>query len=351
VPYLARTHNPGALAGLIIGVCVLVACLGGFAWFTINRHRTRELENQALGQPPIGTLRYSTSAGDPPQGNGQSRVDLDFEIQSCLGPEVLSSVGHDMGPSLSGIIVHGDSPEQQPVDEVGYFKEPTVASSNGNSSLDQGTLTTRNSSLTHVNLNHPRNTSPTHSRHPPNRHRFSISPDRVPRPSAWQTSRSEASTRRGSIDDPSTVPYIPNRVNSDTVLFRDAPQVMMPTYHRRRSSEVPRPETYQPAGPPILIHPASPNLPSSLLRAPSAPNVPTLGTMQQFLPSGVYVGLSSMNEPNASPATSHLSILPERSNLLHSSSNPPSLSDARDHARPISAGVSVSPVSPTRNCI
>lgn len=320
----------------------------------------RELENQALGTPPIGTLRYSTSAADPPLGHEPSRLDLDLEAQSTLGQEMHASyVGDGIGPSISGMLLHGDSPEQQPVDyETEYFKEPTVASSNGNSSLEHGTLVTRNSSLTQIA--NPRNISPTQSRHASNRPpRFSIGQDVVTMHNAWQLSMSEASTRRGSIDDASTGPHHPPRVNSDPLVFRDgnAPQLMMPSYHRRPSSELPRPETYQVTGPPILIHPASPTPPSSLLRAPSVPRVPTLGTIPQFLPSGVYAGLSSDNEPNPSPATSAV-VLPERSHLLnalnHSSSNPPSLRDEEDYGRIISGGgvslVSVSPPGTGSDC-
>ena len=345
---LNRAQNPGALAGLIIGLCVFVTGIAIFAWFTINRHRLRELENKASEPPPISAVRYSTSAGDAPLGHAHSRAiedDPDLEIQSFIGSEMRpSSIVH--GPSLSGILGLAESPEERVDYEAGYFsKEPTVASSNGHSSHGHPTIITRNSSLTHVTGT--RNTSPTLSRQNPNHTRFSISPERLPIPSSWQISKSEGPTRRASIDDGATVSYHPHmyRVNSDPVLFHDAPP-FMPPYHRRQSSEVPRPEMVQVSAPYILVHPAPP---SSLLRPPSATQIPTRETLQQ-----VYPDLPFLNEPIPdSPAASNASILPMRENLLdtplnHPSSSSQSLTDGRDYSRPLSVGVSVSRSSQTR---
>lgn len=317
-----------------------MAGLAIFTWFTINRHRLRELENQALDAPPISAVRYSTSAGDAPPGNSHRVVedDPDLEIQSSsIGHEVRpSSIGLGIGPSFSGFLGYGESREQ-PVDhEVGYYvKEPTVASSNGHSSHGNGTIMTRNSSLTHVTGT--RNTSPTLPRQSPNR-RFTLNPQRGPLPSAWQISRSEAPTRRASIDDAS---YHPHRVNSDPVVFYDAPPLMS-VYPRRQSSEVPRHETFQLPGP-IVVHPPLPHPPSSLLRPPSATQIPTIESLQRS--SEVYLGLPSVNEPAPSPATSNISILPMREHLLgtppnHPSSSAPSLRDDYDYCRPLSVGVS-----------
>ena len=118
---------------------------------------------------------------------------------------------------------------------------------------------------------------------------------------------------------------------------------------RRQSSEVPRPDMIQVAGPSIPFHPAPPNFPSSLLRD-SAPRNPTLETLRQSQLPGVYHGLPLVNEP--SPAASNISILLTRENLLgkppnHSSSSPPSLKDNHDYSRPLTEGVSVSYVLPT----
>ena len=342
-----RTHNPGALAGLIIGICVVVAGLAFFAWFTIRRHRQKELENQALG-PPINGARHSVSPHDWPPGNGHSRVidgDPDLEVQSSIGPEMRAlSIGHDIGPSISGFLGTRESPEQ--VDyEAGYLaRDPAAASSNGHSSHGHGTVITRTSSLTHVTST--RNGSPTLSRQNPNRARFSLSPDRVPVPSAWQTSRSEAPTRRGSVDEGSTISYHPHRVNSDPVVFADAPPLIS-VYPRRQSSELHRPEMFQPS---ILVHTIPPNRPSSLLRPPSAPQIPTLSTLPRPQPPAVYLNLPSVDEPGPSPVASEASILPMRegllvappNNLTDSASN---LVDNYDYSRQLAGGVSACPVS------
>lgn len=251
-----------------------------------------------------------------------------------------------MGASLSRMLSHGESPEP-PVDyEAGYIvKEPTVASSNGHSSHGNGT--THNSSLTHVTGT--RNPSPTLSRQTPNRTRSPIIPDRfATTTSARRMSRSEAPTRRGSVDDGSTISYHPHRVNSDPLLFHDAPQVM-PPYTRRLSSEVPRPDMSQTPGPSILIYSPPPNLPSSLLRPPSAAMVHPRETPQS---SGVYLNPLFAGGPIPSPASSSISVLPRRENLVvtnpnHSSSSPPSLSDGNDYSRQLTSGVSVSPLSST----
>lgn len=341
IPNGSITHNPGALAGLIIGICVVVAGLAFFAWFTLRRHRLKELENQAL-EPPIGGPRHGMSARDWPPGNGHSRIidgDPDLEVQSSIGPEMRpSSIGHDIGPSISGFLGARESPEQVD-DEVGYLaRDPTAASSNGHSSHGHATVITRTSSLTHVTST--RNASPTLSRQNPNRARFSISPDRVPVPSAWQTSRSEAPTRRGSVDEGSTVSYHPHRVNSDPVVFADVPPLMS-VYPRRQSSELHRPEMFQPS---ILVHTIPSNRPSSLLRPPSATQIPTLSTLQRPQPSAVYLNLPFVNEPVPSPVASVASILPMREGLLetppnHPADSAPSLSDGRDYSRQLAGGV------------
>ena len=300
------------------------------------------------------------SVADLPPGNGHSRIiddDPDLEIQSSVEHEMpSSSIGHaGIISSFSGAVGPEESPEQRVDYESGYLATyPTAASSNGHSSHGHGTVTrnsshghgtiTRNSSLTQINVSSSRNASPTLSRKTPNRARFSLSPDRVP--SAWHNSRSEAPTRRGSIDDMSA-PYNPHRVNSDPVIFHDAPQSMS-IYPRRLSSEIPRLDLFPRPGPPILVHTAPQRPPSSLLRPPSTTQIPTLQTLQRSQPSGVYLDLPIVNEPIPSPAASYISVLSGREGLLgtpphHPTESLSSLRDDHDYSRPIvSAGVSVS---------
>ena len=327
-----------------------------FTWFTLKRHRLRELEAQAIDPPPIVGMRRAASAADMPLGHGQSRIiddDPDLENQSSVGHEMRSSsVGHGIVSSFSGVVAPGESPEQRFEYEGGYITYPTAASSVGHSSHGHGTINTRNSSLTQVNTGYStRNTSPTIPRQVPSRTRFSLSPDRGggPVPSAWHTSRSEAPTRRPSIDDMSTVSYNPHRVNSEPAVFHDAPQ-QMSIYPRRQSSDVPRPELFP--LPPILVQTPPLNPPSSLLRPPSTTQIPTLETLQRSQPVGVYLDLPSVNEPLHSPAASSVSILSGREGLLgtpphHPTESLSSLRDEYDYSRRISIGVRVPCVSQT----
>ena len=308
-----------------------------FAWFTIKRHRLKELENKALDPPPIGGMRHSMSAADMPPGHVHSRIiddDLDLEIQSSVGHEMRSSsVGHGgIVSSLFGAVGPEESPEQRVDGGVGYLPVYTTAtSSNGHcSSHGHGTVNTRNSSVTQIGAT-TRNPSPTLSRQNP-RTRFSLGP---PVPSAWNTSISEAPTRRASIDEVST--YNPHRVHSEPVALGDA---SLMSIYGRLSSEIPRPDAFPRPG--ILIHPASQNPPSSLLRPPSAPQIPTRQTLQSQ-PSGVYLGLPFVSEPIASSAASNVSFQSGREGLLGTPPNPTeslsSLRDEYDYSRRL--GVSV----------
>lgn len=339
-----RARNPGALAGLIIGLLVIVAGLAVFAWFTIKRHKLRDLETQALDQPAIGGgVRWGTTPGDVPPAYVRSGIiDDESEAQSSVGHEMRSSsMGHGIVSSVPGGIGPGETPERDEY-ESGYVAAHTrAASSNGHSSHGHGT----NSSLTQF---HPgsRNPSPTLSRHVPGRTRFSLSPDRNAVPSAWNTSRSEAPTRRGSVDDISNVSYNLHRANSEPAVFCDSPQ-RMSIYSRGQSSEYPRPDILPHPGPPILIHTPPPNPPSSLLRPPSATQVPTLQTLQRSQPSGIYLDLPFVNEPVPSPGASTVSVLSGREGLLgtpphHPTESLSSFRDDRDYSRRISVGVSVS---------
>lgn len=281
-----------------------------------------------------------------PSGYGPSRTiddDPDLEAQSSVEHEMRSSsTGHGIVSSMLGGASHGETPERDEY-EGGYLAR--AASSNGHSSHGHVTIHTRNSSLTQI---YPsiRNTSPTLSRQVPNRARFSLSPERNPVPTAWNTSRSEAPTRRGSIDDMSTVSYNLHRVSSEPAIFHDGPQ-RISIYSRRQSSEYPRPEVFPHPGPPILIHTPPPNPPSSLLRPPSATQVPTLQTLQRSQPSGIYLDLPFVSEPLPSPGASTVSVLSGREGLLgtpphHPTESLSSLRDDRDYSRRISVGVSVS---------
>ena len=293
------------------------------------------------------------SAGDVPPPNRRSRIiddDPDLEIQS--------SVGHDMRSSLVG---HGGIVSTPPgvasaressdrVDyETGYIVTHTTGasrSSNGHSSRGHGTINTRNSSLTQINGG-SRNTSPTLSRQNPNRTRFSLSPDRgASMPSAWYPSIPDVPTRRRSVDDVSTLSYNPHRVNSEPVTFNDAPRLTSIYPRRRQSSEVPRSDVFPRPGTPILIHTTPPNPPSSLLRPPSATQIPTLQTLQRTQPSAIYLNLPFMNEPVPSPAASNVSVLSGREGLLGTPPNHPaeslsSLRDELDYSRRLGVGVSV----------
>ena len=268
--------------------------------------------------------------------NGRSGIDDDFdpEIQSYIGPEV-RSLPSDQAilPSLSGILGGRQSQEHQTDFDAGYLVgDPTAASSGGRSSHGNGTVITRTSSPTHATSS--RNTSPTISRQNPNLDRTRYSD----RPSAWQPSRSEAPTRRASIDDGSA--YHPPRVNSDPIVFPDTPQLMS-IYPRRQSqsSEAPRPDAFPPS---ILVYNPPPAPPSSLLRPPSANQVPTLQTLQQLQPPMVHLSPPFVNEPHASPAPSILSVT---EGLLSTPPNHPtgslsSLRDDLDYTRKL--GVSLS---------
>lgn len=330
---------------------MVVAGLVLFALFTIRRHKLlRELEDGALESPPTDPVRRSASARGVPLGNGQHRAidgDPDLEVQSSIGHAMRASpTGHDIAHHFSPI--PGEIPEQQVDFEAGYFvKDPTVVSSNGQSSPGHGTAVTRNSSLTQGTST--RNPSPTLSRPSP---RFSHSMDRgpvPPVPSSWQISRSEAPTRRGSVDDGS-IPYHLQRVNSDPVVLHHD---VMSMYPRRQSSELHRPDMFQLPGPHIVVHPTpTPNLPSSLLRPPPA-QIPTRPALQRSHSSAVYLDLPLVNEQTPSPTASNVSILPMRQNLLgpppHPTASVPSLSDGLDYARPLSAVVSVPCISSIGN--
>ena len=347
-------RNPGALAGLIVGLCVAVAGILALGWFTIKRHKLRELESQSQGfdPPPIGSVRHSMSAGDVPPPNRRSRIiddDPDLEVQLSVGHEMRSSlVGHGgIVSTPPGVASPRESSDR--VDyEGGYIVTHTTGasrSSNGHSSHGHGTINTRNSSLTQINGG-SRNASPTLSRQNPNRPRFSLTADRgASMPSAWYNSMSEVPTRRRSVDDMSTLSYNPHRVNSEPVTFNDAPPLAS-IYPRRQSSEVPRSDVFSRPGPPILIHTVPPNTPSSLLRPPSATQIPTLQTLQRSQPSAIYLDLPFMNEPVPSPAASNVSVLSGREGLLGTPPNHPteslsSLRDEYDYSRRLGVGVSV----------
>jgi hypothetical protein len=252
-------------------------------------------------------------------------------------------------PSLHGVPGPGGSPEQQLEYEVGYIvKDPSSnghsshghghsSHGHGHSSHGHGTINTRNSSHTHVAST--RNPSPTLSRPIPGRARFSLNPERGTLPSAWPPSRSEAPTRRASIDNGSAS-YYPHRVNSDPVVFHDAPHLMPYVYSRRESSEVAGHELFPP---PVFVYTAPPEPPSSLLRPPSATQIPTLQTLQRL-------GLPHVNEheQSHSPATSNASI--HRVGLLgtpphHPAGSVSSFRDHLDYSRQLTAGVSVSQFS------
>jgi len=322
-----------------------------FAWFTIKRHQLRELEAQAFGPPMIGAIGRGASPGGIPSGHGHSRIiddDPDLEIQSSVGHEMRrSSTSHAILPSLSAALGPGEGSEQRDGFESGYLtRDPTAASSNGHSSHGHGTV---NSSLTQVHAS-TRNPSPTLPRQVPNRTRFSLSPDRSATiPSAWLTVRSEAPTRRGSMDD---ISYNPHRVSSEPV-FHDGLQPMS-IYPRRLSSDVPRPETFPPPGPSILVHTPPPIPPSSLLRPPSATQVPTLATLQRSQPPVVYLNTPTLSEPHPSPAGSNVSVMSGREGLLstpphHPTESLSSLKDEYDYSRRISIGVSIPRVFSTRD--
>ena len=329
------------MAGLIV-----------FAWFTIKRHQLRELEAQAFGPPMIGAIGRGPSL---PSGHGHSRIiddDPDLEIQSSVGHDMRrSSTGHAIVSSLPAALGPGEDSEQRDGFEGGYLtRNPTAASSNGHSSHGHGTI---NSSLTQVYAS-TRNTSPTLPRQVPNRTRFSLSPDRnATIPSAWLTaSRSEAPTRRGSIDDVSTMSHNPHRVSSEPV-FHDGLQPMS-IYPRRLSSDVPRPEMFPQPGPSILVHTPPPIPPSSLLRPPSATQVPTLEMLRRSQPPIVYLDTPTLSEPHPSPAGSNVSVLSGREGLLgtpphHPTESLSSLKDEYDYSRRISIGVSIPCVFSTRN--
>lgn len=342
-----RGQNPGALAALIVGICVVIAGILALAWFTVKRHRMRDEEDQGYDQPQMASAGRSVSAGDVPPGSGRSRIiddDPDLEIQSSAGHEVRdSSVGHAAIVSSPPGVVNPGGRSEQRADESGYFAtHTTAASSNGHSSHVHITANTRNSSPTQANNPTSRNTSPTHSRRKPNRARFSLSPDRSATPSAWPPSRSEAPSRRRSVDDLPDLLHNPHRVYSDPVVFNDAPRLRS-IYPRRQSSEVPRLDIL----PPILIHTPPPNPPSSLLRPPSATQIPTRQTLQQ---SRIHLDLPFVNDPVPSPAASSVSVLSGREGLLstpphHPTESLSSLRDSKDYSRPIGGGVSISCLS------
>ena len=310
----------------------------------------REFEGQACDPPQIGTARRSASGGDVPPGNGRrSRIiddDPDLENQSSIGHDMRSSsLGHGaIVSSPPGVVSPRESPDR--VDyETGYvITHTTGASSNGHSSHGHGTIKTRNSSLTQINVT-SRNTSPTLSRQNPNRTRFSLSPDRVAMPSAWYPSRPDPPTRRRSVDDVPTVLYNPHRVNSEPVSFNDAPRLMS-VYPRRFSLEAPQLDVFPRPGPSILIHTPTSNPPSSLLRPPSATQIPTLQTLQRSQPSSIYLDLPFVGESAVSPAASNISVQSGREGLLGTPPNHPteslsSLRDEYDYSRRLGVGVSV----------
>lgn len=340
-----RERNPGALAALIIGVCVVIAGILALAWFTIKRHRLRDEED--IDQPQMASIRRSTTAVEVLPGSGRSRIiddDPDPEIQSTVEHEIRSSSIGDTAilSSPPGVVSPAESSERR-ADENGYFATHTAAaSSNGHSSHGHITVNTRNSSLTQINNASSRNTSPTISRQRPNRTRFSLSPDRGAIPTTWHPSRSEAPSRRRSVDDLSSLLHNPHRVYSDPVVFNDAPRLRS-IYPRRQSSEVPRPDLL----PPILIHTPPSNPPSSLLRPPSATQIPTLRTLQRSQPSMIHLDLPFVSEPVPSPAASSISVQSGREGLLgtpphHPTGSSLSLRDYRDYSRRIGGGVSIS---------
>ena len=293
--------------------------------------RGPSLGNMSLGNMPPGLGRHPRPADHDP----------DIEIQLSAGHDMRRSSSHAIASSLSAALGPGEDPEQRDGFENGYLsRHPTVASSNDG----HGTV---NSSLTQVHAS-TRNTSPTITRQVPNRTRFSLSPDRsATMPSAWQTTRSEAPTRRGSIDDTSTISYNPHRVSSDPVVFHDTLQPLS-IYPRRFSSDVPRPEVFPHPGPSILIHTPPPIPPSSLLRPPSATQVPTLQSqaLQRSQPLGHYLDTLPASEPHPSPAGSDVSVLSGREGLLgtpphHPTESLSSLKDEYDYSRRISIGVSI----------
>ena len=298
----------------------------------------------------IGGIGRVASPGNIPPSHAHSRIidddpDPDLEIQSSAGHGIRrSSTGHAIVSSLSAVLGPGEGSEQRDGFEGGYLATyPEAASSNGHSSHGHDTI---NSSLTQVYAS-TRNTSPTLSRQVPNRTRFSFSPDRSATiPSAWHTTRSEAPTRRGSVDDVSTISYNPHRVSSEPV-FHDGLQPMS-IYPRRLSSDVPRPEMFPYPGPSILVHTPPPIPPSSLLRPPSATQVPTLETLQRSQPAGIYLNPLAVSDPqpHPSPVGSNVSVLSGREGLLATPPHRPtgslsSLEDGYDYSRRISVGVSI----------
>ena len=145
-------------------------------------------------------------------------------------------------------------------------------------------------------------------------------------------SRSEAPTRRASIDDGST--YHPPRVDSDPTFFPDTPQ-LMPIYPRRQSKlpEAPRPDAFSPFSPQPT--------PSSLLRPPSANQVPTLQTLQQLQPPVVHPSPPFVDKPHASPTPSILSVTEDLfTPPNHATGSSSSLRDDLDYSRKL--GVSIS---------
>ena len=292
------------------------------------------------------------ATGRGTSGHGHSRIiddDPDLEIQSSVGHEMRrSSTSHAVVSSLSAILGPGEGSEQRDGFESAVLtRNPTAASSIGHSSHGHGTI---NSSLTQIVYPSTRNTSPTLSRQVPNRTRFSVGPDRSATiHSAWQTARSEAPTRRGSMDDVPTISYNPHRVRSEPV-FHDGLQPMS-IYPRRLSSDVPRLEVFPHPRPSILVHTPPTNPPSSLLRPPSATQVPTLHQRSQ--PPGIYLSTPSVNEPHPSPAGSNVSVQSGREGLLatpphHPTESLSSLKDEHDYSRRISIGVSIPCIFSTR---
>ena len=266
-------------------------------------------------------------------------VDPDPEIQSSgMGS---SPTGHGIVSSFTGAFPRGSQEERAEYESGNLIPYPSAASSNGHSSHGHGTINTRTSSLTQIYPS-TRNTSPTLPRQVPNRTRFSLSPDRNAIPSAWNISRSEGPTRIGSVDDVSTISYAPHRVNSEPSVFADAPQ-HAPIYTRRRSSDVSRADMFPHPGPSILIHPTPQNPPSSLLRPPSATQVPTLQTLQRTQPPGLYLLPPNADEPHPSPAGSNLSVQSGREGLLgtpphHPTESLSSFRDDLDYSRRIGVG-------------
>ena len=229
--------------------------------------------------------------------------------------------------------------EQRMDYESGYITAyPTTASSHGHSSHGHGTENTRSSSLTQIYPSTLTPSSPTLPRPTPSP-RVSMSPER---PSRYG-SRSEAPTRRGSMDDAS---YHPHRVHSEPGVLYDPSQHMF--VYPRGSLDNPRHEVPPRPGPSILVHPVLPNLPPSLLRPPSETQVPTRETLRSRPPL-VFLDLP-LSEPHPSPAGSNVSVLSVREGLLgtpphHPTESLASLRDDRDYSRPLSKGVSVSRVS------